>query len=295
MSKDTNNAAVSTNMGSIGSENQDNFYLNGIYCRQEKESHISNKTDFENSGVFAVADGLEGQSFGGFASYKAMELLSKEVIDKGNNIDENIDGYISGVNQVLCEKSAETGMKIGAALVLLSINNGKARIYNVGDSRCYLFRDGVLKQLSKDHTLASELADMNVITEVQAENIAGNMLTQHLGVSEDEIIISVYKSEPVDIKQGDKFFLCSSAVTKVLSDREIELMLSENVSCKRISNDIVFSAVDKNSGENLTAMVVEIKKLKTESRFQDLLFAGTLAAAAAAGVVTGIIINNILG
>lgn len=293
MSKVRNNAAVSTNMGSMGNENQDNFYLNGEYCEQEKESHVSYSVDFKDNGVFAVADGLDDQNFGNFASFKAMELLHNTVSEKKEDIDEEIDSYVKNINGILCKKSSETGLKTGAAFVLLSLKKNKARIYNVGDSRCYLFRDGELKKLSKDHTLASELAEMNALTAEEAESNSGkNVLTQHLGLSQDEILISAYKSEPVETKKGDKFFLCSAAVSKVLNDEELAKLLLEDASCKRLANNIVFSAMDKNSGENLTAMVVKIDDVKKDRDLNNLLFGAALAGAAVAGVITGMIINN---
>lgn len=294
MNKNINNAAVSTNIGNVRRENQDNFYLNGSFCSEKKDRHISCRTTFEEKAVFAVADGLGGQNFGNFASFKAMELLHSAIEKNNIDIDENIESYVYSVNDVLCQKINETGLKTGTTVVLLSIKKDKARVYNIGDSRCYLLRDGNLLRLSKDHTLASELVDMNVITKEQAENDRRkHQLTQHLGVSQDEMLLSIFTGEPFQVKKGDKFLLCSDGVTDVFSDKELAALLSERGSCKRLANNIVFKALDKRGSDNITALVVSIAQTIKNKRLKNIMWAAALGLSAVAGIITGVIINSI--
>lgn len=292
MGKNINNAAVSTNIGNIRSENQDNFYLNGAFCSEKKDNHVSYKTTFKEAAVFAVADGLGGQNFGSFASFKAMEILHNAVGENNIDIDKNIESYVYSVNEALCNKMEETGLKTGTTLVLLSINHDKARVYNVGDSRCYLLRGNYLLRLTKDHTLASELVDMNVLTAEEAErDKRKHQLTQHLGVSQDEMLLSVYKGEPFEIKIGDKFLLCSDGITDVFDDSEILQLMTERGSCKRLANNMVFKALDKKGKDNVTALIVSIGETIKNKRFKNMLWAAALGISAAAGVITGMIIN----
>ena len=287
-----NNAAVCSDVGNGRQDNQDNFYLDGIFDSDKKESFISKKISFKRYALFAVADGMGGQSFGEYASRTAMSFLRNYFFKKDLKVDSRIEEYIYATNEELCSHAAKTGTRIGTTLVVLSIEKDKARVYNIGDSRCYLYRKGKLSQLSKDHTLAAELVAMNVLSPVEAENDSRkHQLTQHMGLSQEEMLLSVYRSPEIALKGGDRLLLCSDGVTDALNEGEIAGVLSGKGSSKRIANDIVFKALDKNAGDNITALVVSIVDTARGKRLRNLIWGGLLLLAAAAGIVTGLLLS----
>lgn len=272
-----NNAAVCTDIGNGRHENQDNFYLNGIFDNVKKKKLLSKSITFKRNALFAVADGMGGQSFGGYASKTVMRFLKSYFFKNISDFDENIELCINAINSELCSQAQKTGTKIGTTIVLLSIEKDKARVYNIGDSRCYLYRKGSLSQLSKDHTIAEELVSMNILTPDKAKkDYRKHCLTQYLGLSQDEMLLSIYKSPEIILKKGDRLLLCSDGVTEKLNDLEIKKLLSEKGNSRRVANKIINKVLDKNVGDNVTALVVNIEDTLKDKIFRRFICYGLI-------------------
>lgn len=288
-----NNAAVCTDIGNGRHENQDNFYLNGIFDNVKKKKLLSKSITFKRNALFAVADGMGGQSFGGYASRTVMKFLKSYFFKNISDFDENIEFCINAINMELCLQAKKLGTKIGTTIVLLSIDKERARVYNIGDSRCYLYRKGSLSQLSKDHTIAEELVSMNILTPDEAKNdYRKHCLTQYLGLSQDEMLLSIYKSPEITLKKGDKLLLCSDGVTERLNDLEIKEFLSEKGSSRRVANKIINRVLDKNVGDNVTALVVSIEDTLKEKMIRKFICYGLLILFLTALILTGLFIYN---
>ncbi len=246
-----------TDLGKVRKNNEDNFYLNGAYKRVPEDLTYEKTDLLYKEGVFAVCDGMGGEEHGERASLFAVETL-KEFKEK--NIDDVIGEYIDKANKKICDLINENnGTRSGTTLALLHIKNDLAITYNIGDSRIYLYRNGKLTQLSEDHTRINQMVKMGVITKEQASTHKDrHILTQHLGIFPDELIIQAYKSELISIKNDDIFLLCSDGLTDMLSDAEIENILknsSSNKNCHKILKD---AALAKGGKDNVTIGIVKV-------------------------------------
>ncbi len=286
-------ASVSSNRGSVRKNNQDNFFLNGRISFSDKEEYVSANGYFSD-GVFAVADGMGGESYGEFASKVAVETLNEFVDnEKLDNINV-VQRYIDSANTKICNKILDTQERIGTTITLVSVYNDVASLYNVGDSRCFLYRNGEIKQISKDHTVVANLIEMNMLTEEEAKtDKRRHQLLQHLGIFPEDIAISVFEGEKIKLSKGDIIIICSDGVTDVLDNCDIKEIIKRNTRVQRISDDLVYSAINKGSKDNVTALVIQACK-KSSKLSPKIAWALGCIGAGLLGILAGLIYLNIM-
>ena len=182
--------SVSSDTGTVRKKNQDNFYINGEFIEQYTQKHITADGSFDE-GVFAVADGMGGESFGEVASNYAVSVLRDFKAENGGINDKNIDTYIEKVNNLICDEMTKRGQSIGTTVAIANIKNDTASFYNVGDSKCFHYRNGAVKQMTKDHSVVANLVEIGVLTPEQAKaDNRRHQLSQALGVFPDDFTIS---------------------------------------------------------------------------------------------------------
>ena len=131
--------------GRVRTENQDRIYLNGTICGG---GYAQTDGTGRKQGLFAVADGMGGQAQGAQAAQAALEALPPK---KCWSPEAVLQAYDAG-NRAICDQIGKIGKRSGATLTTLLLADGEAYAANIGDSRCYLYRDGCLSRLSEDHT-----------------------------------------------------------------------------------------------------------------------------------------------
>lgn len=253
-------SAGGTHVGKIRYKNEDNFYINKFYKKDigEQVCSIANERELPYY-TFAVCDGMGGENFGEIASLKALEVLKQ--YDNGNLCNE-ITSYIDDANKVICQEMIEKeGKRIGSTVSLLTINQNRATICNLGDSRIYRYKEGILQQLSSDHTRAQQLVDAGVIDHIQARNHKmKHTLTQHLGVFPHEFQLDPYIKSDIPLQHGDIFLLCSDGVTDMLTDQEIEdiIAICAAQSAKYITNTILEKTLELGAKDNVTLIIIKV-------------------------------------
>ena len=251
-------SAVCTTIGRKRGMNQDNFYLDGqILMDTGCQKLILKKT--ANDGIFSVCDGMGGEADGDVASRIVAEELKKSA--SGGDMDEAcVSRAVDTANTKICAHIKSMGRTCGSTFVAALINGGSASIFNIGDSRCYLIREGRIYQLTKDHTLARQMVLSGMMTEEQAKNDPRrHQLTQHLGIFPEEMTLSMYR-DVIDIRDGDKLLLCSDGLTDGLEDGAILDIAARNDSVDSRVNDLVEEAMNAGSTDNVTAMLIDISK-----------------------------------
>lgn len=269
-------SAVSVDKGLIRNNNEDNFYFNGTYLyadEREKSSTFSSNPSNEMQ-IYGVFDGMGGEALGEEASLVAAQVMNKthkKLVASECNIEREILSSVEDANTKICKKIVESGEKrIGATFSTLVIENDKATVFNVGDSRVYLLREGKLEQISVDDTTAQRLVNMGVLTPEKAKTHKDrHKLTQHLGIFKDEMIIEPHVSKEIDINKGDKFLLCSDGLTDMLTDEEICKILCQNKSCEELSKELVKAALKNGGKDNVTTIII---KAETEKKKKALPF-----------------------
>lgn len=292
-------AAVGSDIGISRSNNEDNYYLNGKFARYEKDDQTA--TAFQSpvtEGVFAVFDGMGGQSRGEYASLTAAQTLDayKDDIARGNT--HKVFDYISDVNTQICDEMKKHNERIGSTVAILTISDGVAQAYNLGDSSIYHLSKRKITKLTRDHTVADQLYRMNALTEEEAKrDVRRHSLTKHLGMFAEETDIKPYVSGNIRVSNGDMFLLCTDGITNTVNEKDIKrLLYMFDGRCKKSVNALIEMAIENGSDDNLTAMVVRIvnstnsstikRKLSKHPRFYPFLLGVGISAVIFVTIIT---------
>lgn len=216
------------------------------------------------SDVYMVADGVGGNNSGEVASRTAVEQIAGFVNDndiRANTTPDHIFEYmaeaIGTANGAIYGLGKDQPQYRGMAttIVLAYLFRGEGYIGNVGDSRAYLYRDGELTRVTKDHTYVNELIDKGVITEAEAESHQQkNVITKALG-AEPSVEPDFYK---LPLHSGDVLVLCTDGLYGEVGEEHMLQVLSRNKSMNDTCADLVDLANQSGGRDNITVVCVGI-------------------------------------
>ncbi|WPO00462.1 PP2C family serine/threonine-protein phosphatase [Pseudomonas sp. MUP55] len=214
--------------------------------------------DCPQRGCWAVADGMGGHRHGDVASQWVVASLA--LLPAQGSLDQRVGAVrrsLQGVNQRLadaCRRSGPTGSSMmGSTVVALLLENGRAACVWAGDSRCYLWRERSLYQLSRDHSLLQRLMDERQLSATQARaHPEARALTRAIGAH------SPLRLEVLELstRPGDVFLLCSDGLYQALSPVELGLALSAG-GPQQVVERLFASALHTPARDDLTAVVVQ--------------------------------------
>lgn len=251
--------------------------------RTSNQDFFGNKEEVD---LFLVADGMGGHAGGERASRLAVDtVLNQFTFEDGKkpnikSIKEILSQSIKAATRAIYEEASQNQelQQMGTTIVALVLHGRNAILGHVGDSRIYRLRNSHLEQLTVDHSFVQEQIDAGIISEKDSkDHRMKNVITRALGVDSDvEVDINT-----TSIQEGDVFLLCTDGLHGMASDSEIvELMLTEPdlEKCCQALIDLA----NKNGGkDNVTATLVRVEKVASEtlSKLAKIL-AVPLAAAA---------------
>jgi PPM family protein phosphatase len=219
-----------------------------------EDSYIANS----KSAIFLVADGMGGHAAGEIASHIAATTVEEVV--SGKTVESNMDDLLRLAVQKANASVYETqklkpecrGM--GSTLTVLTFLNKHYFVAQVGDSRAYLFRNNALSQLTRDHSLVWPLYESGLLTKDDiSRHPQKNLITRSIG-TQPQVEADLQRGETLE---GDIFLLCSDGLTDVLSDQDIQQVLSYTDRHPQALSDLLINAANAGGGpDNVTAVVV---------------------------------------
>lgn len=228
----------------------DQLLRNGEY---ESEIAVSETSPV----VFAVADGMGGHKSGDLASQYVAEGMRESVkrIGKGktnNEVKEYFENEISLLHTKLMEKSeSDPGLRsMGSTLVSIVFYENRIFLINAGDSRCYRFRNGILRQFSNDHSLSA-------ITGIERKS--SKALINSVGGGKS-VFIDFIDVTP-SFTDGDTIVLCSDGLHDMVEDDAIEKTLTESEVCE----PLLQAALDAGGADNISIILLKLFETKKES------------------------------
>lgn len=211
----------------------------------------------EKQNLFVIADGMGGYRGGELASQLAVKTIGEAFRKKefegpphegvpaeATNLARAIQMANAGILEIASRKKELEGM--GTTVCAARFSPTKKRLYigHVGDSRCYRFRDDVLKQMTADHTMADH-------------GVKGPE-SAHLSRA-----VGIWPTVPIDIvmatpEPGDVYLLCSDGLTKMLRDETIASVIRNDEDPKVAVERLIFFANAKGGKDNITVILVRV-------------------------------------
>lgn len=207
--------------------------------------------------VAAVADGMGGHNAGEIASLLATVGIEDFIsgCDMSEDTEKKLLSCFEKLNSDIYDKAVTTHGLIGMGTTLtiaVTVKN-KAFIAHVGDTRAYVFSDG-LTQITNDHSYVEELRQMGRISKEEAKVHPGrNQLTRAVG-TEKTVKADTYHT---DMKKGDILLLTSDGLTNMLEDERIEEILRETPDLNTACEELVYEANENGGSDNITVVALK--------------------------------------
>lgn len=251
-----------SDLGRCRQNNEDNFYTDSYYNADLTVHKFSHECIVDTSElVVAVFDGMGGADCGEQASLIAAKELADYTYDNAGLF--NAEDAIIRMNRAVSECAKRLSNNMGSTVVMFVCVDDKAFVYNVGDSRAYLLRNGDLKQMSYDHTEENVCRQMYLDLGIEynsALNGSKNILTQHLGIDSSEFIIEPYVSDCIETQDNDIFLLCSDGLTSMVDDPTIRSILEKDVLLKKKAELLIATANSAGGKDNITVTLLCVEE-----------------------------------
>lgn len=230
-------AVAATDQGLVRSNNEDSLFV--------------------GSRLLVVADGMGGLPAGELASDILVQALA--VVDDMPDTGEPLQDMLAAlqtanerIEAAVADDDARDGMGTTVTAILLS--GDRVAALNVGDSRCYLVRDGELTQLTRDDTYVQALVDQGVLSPDDARRHPQRAL-----------VTQAVQGGPfrpagrmVPVRPGDRFLLCSDGLTDYVDDEQIAATLIAHEDRKTCAAELVHRTLDAGAPDNVTVIVADI-------------------------------------
>lgn len=257
--------ACMTDTGIVRSSNQDTFIIADLNNEKLiKESGAWPLSVIGSKGMLlAVADGMGGAQAGDIASRMTTEQLAESLISGSGDqsIALRLRETIKHANREIWEAArSHPGYKgMGATLTAAVIEDGRAIIAQVGDSRGYLIRKGNIHQITRDQSLVQSLIDAGQLTEEQALDFPyRNVILHAMGVERDV--------EPeigaVVLKQGDYLLLCSDGLSNKVGNVEMHNLILQSETLKEACERLIKLANERGGEDNITLVLAQVSGAK---------------------------------
>jgi PPM family protein phosphatase len=241
-----------TDMGRVRENNEDKFE----FLEPDEPAVLATKGRF-----YAVADGMGGHQAGQIASELALKTVirayyadrTRDVAQSLQHAVEEANRYLTDVARTITERSG-----MGTTLTGAVVREDELFVVQVGDSRCYLLRDGRMEQVTEDHSWVQEQVRRGAMTLEEAETSPfRNVITRSLGAApEVEADLFAIKLEP-----GDRLLLCSDGLSGMVDDAEL-FEIARDGSASVAAWNLVDRAVENGGKDNVTVLVLDVRAIE---------------------------------
>ncbi|GLF96680.1 PP2C family protein-serine/threonine phosphatase [Streptomyces yaizuensis] len=208
--------------------------------------------------LLAIADGMGGQAAGEVASSEVISTLVQLDDDvPGSDILTSLGTAVQRANdqlRLMVEEDPQLeGM--GTTLTALLWTGQRLGLVHVGDSRAYLLRDGVLTQITQDHTWVQRLVDEGRITEEEATTHPQRSLLMRALGSGDHVEPDLSIRE---VRIGDRYLICSDGLSGVVSHQTLEETLASYQGPQETIQNLIQLALRGGGPDNITCIVADV-------------------------------------
>jgi protein phosphatase len=263
-----------TDRGRVRPANEDQFLIaaltTALQVQQTSLSESAVRFAADRGHLLLIADGMGGHRGGEQASTLAVNSIEGFVLDSLKSCLERRDEKAQCVLAELQAAIRQTDATIrregtlhpelwgmGTTVTLACIFDRELYIVHVGDSRCYLFRDGELRQLTRDHTLLQELVKEGVIRQQDVgHHRLRHVITNVVGGTQPDVHPEVHK---IPLEPHDLLLLCSDGLTDMLPDPDMASILQDEPDLERAARRLVARANERGGRDNITVILARME------------------------------------
>lgn len=210
------------------------------------------------SPLFVVADGMGGHAAGDVASAAVVTRLSEAIAGDFADVEAVIHGLRAATADItLADDVDELGVGTTVTGAALTLRGGAPvwAVFNIGDSRVYVFEGGTLRQVTTDHSVVQELVDAGLIRREDAEfHPDSNVITRAVGFNV-EPFADVWL---IPVRIGTRLLICSDGLTREVDDSRLLGQLSAGLGAQETADALVAAALSGGGRDNITTVVVDV-------------------------------------
>ena len=250
-----------TDVGLIREHNEDNLLVAdlGGGLKESSLDHVAELPLGDHGALFLVCYGMGGAAAGEVASQMAVDAIF-DVMAEGEEhaardaFARQLRRAVETANERIFQQSRdnqnERGM--GTTCTAAGLIDDTLMVAQIGDSRCYVLRNQVLGQVTKDQSLAWQLIEAGALTQEDAKAFEhANIILQALGVQDRvEVVMS-----QVGLRRGDTLLLCSDGLHGPVSDTEIRDILVGEADLKKAGEALLQKALERDGPDNVTIVL----------------------------------------
>ncbi len=249
-----------TDVGLIREHNEDNFLvadISGSVRAADGRPPFTFKLG-EKGALFLVCDGMGGAAAGEVAAQMAADAIYESLTAADPQARDGFARLLRRAVQRANERifiqsrdnQSERGM--GTTCTAAALVDDTLVVAQIGDSRCYVLRDGKLAQVTKDQSLAWQLIEAGAMTPEEAKAFEhANIILQALGVQETvEVVLS-----QVTLRKGDVALLCSDGLHGPITDEEMLAVLIAEHDLGKAGDALIQKALDRDGPDNITVVL----------------------------------------
>jgi serine/threonine protein phosphatase PrpC len=259
--------------GQARPSNEDRFAIvelaRTMYVHQTNLPQAEAQYSSHRGHVFLVADGMGGHRAGEVASGLTVETIEEFLLntlkrfsnlqagEEQNALKELQSALVHADARIFAETAKHPEWRgMGTTLTLAFAVNWKLFLAHAGDSRCYLFSEKGLHQLTKDHTFTGELIRRGFLSpEGEAGHPYRHVVTNYLGGNEPGVQVELHR---LDLHPEDVLLLCSDGLTEMLAVDRIGALLREEQDPRRACERLVAEANRQGGKDNITVIVARV-------------------------------------
>lgn len=219
------------------------------------------------TGLVVLADGMGGYNAGevasGMATSQILDDLGRWLSQAATSASDGevrramtlcVDAANRAIHQAANADARNAGM--GTTLVTGVFRESRLLLGHVGDSRAYRLRDGMLRQITRDHSLLQEQIDAGLISSEQAASAANkNLVTRAVGV-EPDVQLELHGH---DLVSGDLYVFCSDGLTDMVADPTLEKLMRDAQSLESCATALVEAANEAGGKDNISVILVRAR------------------------------------
>ena len=267
----TLDAYGTTHVGRVRTVNEDQFLIASLMKVVEIEqtslhgADLGHLTSPGRAALLIVADGVGGQQAGEKASETALETVAQYAtqamqyytVDEAaeERFVEELRMAVMRTHEAVVLEAEEYPERQGMAttLTVVKVINRRGYVIQVGDSRCYLLRNGELSQITRDQTIAQDLVDQGVMSDATAEHSPfSHILSSAIGGTAAPEVYTL------NLETDDMLLLCTDGLTKHVTNVQIRDELTSDRSPDQMGDRLLQMALDDGGSDNVTVIIARV-------------------------------------